>query len=564
MVMLIKYLKIIFFALLLLFHSSLYSKNNNIREFNSKNLSDYFSALVSYDNQKNDDALKFFNSSNILLNKHDPYLKKYIYSLILNGQVDKSIKQLKINLDKQESDFFEAYLILILESIKRKDYENSNIYFNKLTKFKESGKLELAIYESLKSYLYLFENKKILIGKNSFENLSSINKAFQNCYINDKKTANIFAGLINNYQVDYSRYRFFYVNYLINHHKFEEAKKVTEQIDILNSTLLETQTKNWIEKKEYRKFNETFLCSNEADILAEFFFLIANLYSFENDYEKSNFFLNISNFLNPKFKFNLSLAVENYYINKDYKTSEKILKNFNKNDDIYYWYKIRKKAKIISKISGKKDSLNFINLKFKQIKQPSIKILFDMANITKEFKNYNIAISYYSEILSNFKISSNSKADILYRRGGSYERIKNFKSSDDDLLKSLEINPDNAYVLNYLAYSWLERKYKIDIAIKMLEKAYNLRKNDPFILDSVGWGYYLTHDFVKAEIFLNKAIQLMPDDPIVNDHYGDILWKLGRKVQAKYYWKSTLSFDETEDSMRKNIKFKLLKGLKKS
>jgi Flp pilus assembly protein TadD len=73
----------------------------------------------------------------------------------------------------------------------------------------------------------------------------------------------------------------------------------------------------------------------------------------------------------------------------------------------------------------------------------------------------------------------------LYRRGGSYERLGNAKKSDEDLLKSLEINLDNPYVMNYLAYSWLERNYKIDKAIQMLEKAYQQKINDPYIFDSI-------------------------------------------------------------------------------
>ena len=134
---------------------------------------------------------------------------------------------------------------------------------------------------------------------------------------------------------------------------------------------------------------------------------------------------------------------------------------------------------------------------------------------------------------------------------------------DEDLLNSLKINPDDAYVLNYLAYSWLERNHKIDDSIKMLEKAHLLKKNDPFILDSVGWAYYLIGDTKKAEYFLKKAIQIMPNDPVVNDHYGDVLWKLNRKIQAKYYWQSVLSFEKTEEDMKKKINIKLLKGLNK-
>ena len=89
--------------------------------------------------------------------------------------------------------------------------------------------------------------------------------------------------------------------------------------------------------------------------------------------------------------------------------------------------------------------------------------------------------------------------------------------------------------MNYLAYSWLERDYKIEEAIKMLEKAYKQENNDPYIIDSIGWAYYLISDYVKAEKLMKRAVELMPDDPIVNDHYGDILWKLDRKLQARYF-----------------------------
>ena len=132
------------------------------------------------------------------------------------------------------------------------------------------------------------------------------------------------------------------------------------------------------------------------------------------------------------------------------------------------------------------------------------------------------------------------------------------------LLKSLEINPDDAYVMNYLAYSWLERKYKIDTALLMLEKAYAEKNNDPYIIDSVGWAYFLLNDYVKAEKFLKRAVELMPEDPIVNDHYGDILWKLDRKIQARYFWKNVLDLEETEEKMKKEIKNKLNEGLTNS
>ena len=98
----------------------------------------------------------------------------------------------------------------------------------------------------------------------------------------------------------------------------------------------------------------------------------------------------------------------------------------------------------------------------------------------------------------------------------------------------------------------------------MLEKAYASQKDDPYIIDSIGWAYYLVNDFSKAEKFLKRAVELMPDDPIVNDHYGDILWKLNRKIQARYFWGNVLKMDNAEPDMIKKINTKIIEGLKNS
>ena len=183
-----------------------------------------------------------------------------------------------------------------------------------------------------------------------------------------------------------------------------------------------------------------------------------------------------------------------------------------------------------------------------------------MGNAVKGFEKYDLSIKYYSEVLSKLDSKSMVYADVLYRRGGSYERIGDEKNSDKDLLKSLEINPDEPHVLNYLAYSWLERNYKIDTAMNMLKKAHAQKQNDPYIIDSIGWAYYLIGNYIEAEKLLRKAIQIMPLDPIVTDHYGDILWKLGKKIQANYFWKSVLNLEDVEEEMKEDIYYKLLMG----
>ena len=354
------------------------------------------------------------------------------------------------------------------------------------------------------------------------------------------------------------------MNYLIENNRYNEAKKLTDNINYLNSPILISQGKKWINDKKFEKFSKTFSCKNSTDIIGEFLFLIGNLYSSQDDYEKSNFYLNISHYLNPEFLFNLSLLAENYYLNKNYSKTLKILESFNKEDEFYYWFKLKKKTRILLIDQNEEVSLKFINSSFKKIKDPSIKMIFDIANINKNAKKYKKAIQYYEQILSKTDDKSVFYSEILYRRGSSYERLGDYEKSDKDLVKSLEMSPDDAYVLNYLAYSWLEREYRIDTALQMLEKAYAEKSDDPYIIDSIGWAYYLVNDYVKAENFLKRAVELMPEDPIVNDHYGDALWKLNRKIQARYFWNNVLRLDDTDDDMRMNINIKLIGGLKNS
>ena len=566
--MLIKFLK--FVLIILLYQSPLYSKSKTLNDFNSRYLSDYFSGIVAYENGDNSQALEFFKYSKLLIKEHNTYLERYIYSLVLEGKVHQAANEIKQNSTENNSKFFDAYLILALESLKKKNYKKSKYYLQQSYEFINDNKISLIIAKTLKQYLYVFEENKIPNKKNNLGGLSFINEVFQRCYLDDKNTKTYFSNLVNNesntgtQDGDYSRYTFFFINYLIENNRYAEAKKISDNLEYLNSSLLLSQGKKWIEKQKLKEFQKIFSCRNSNDIVSEFFFLVASLYSSQGDYEHSNFYLNISHYLNPKFLFNLSLLAENYYLNGDYSDSKKILKSFDKKAYFYYWFKLKKNAQIISKQKNTSTALDFINAKFNVDKNQSIKIIFDIANFNKNAKKYKEAVQYYDQVISKIDINSPLYSEILYRRGTSYERMGDYKNSDKDLLKSLEINPDDAHVLNYLAYSWLEREYKIDTSLKMLEKAYKAKSNDPYIIDSIGWAYYLINNYVKAEIFLKRAVELMPQDPVVNDHYGDILWKLNRKIQARYFWKSVLNLEETDEKMKKNIENKLFKGLKKS
>jgi len=552
-------------ALFLLFYQTqVYSKSASFNDFNSRNLTNYFSGIIAYENKENTDALKFFNASKVLINKHNSYLKRYVNSLVLENKVAQAINIIKNKNNKSNTDFFNAYILLVIDSLKKNNFKKAEEYLIQSLKFKDQKRFNLVISETLRQYIYTFKNKKILKSKQNFGNLSLISQTFQRCYLEEKNTGSFFLNLINNQQGDYSRYIFFYINYLIDNQEIDEARAVGDQLEYINSTLLLTQTKSWLDKNKINEFNKIFSCKNHNDVISEFLFLISNLYSSQDDIEKSNFYLNLSSYLNPKFKFNLTLVAENFYLNKEYDKVKTVLKKFDKKDEFYYWFKVKKEAQIIIKEQGYEDGINFISAKFNNIGDQNLKMVFDIANFYKNSKKYEKAIEYYTQIISTLDENSDIRSDILYRRGGSFERLGNYKKADQDLLHSLEINPDDAYALNYLAYSWLERDYKIDEAFQMLEKAYSLKNNDPYIIDSIGWAYYLIDNYVEAEKYLKRAVELMPEDPIVNDHYGDILWKLNRKIQARYFWKNVLSFEDTDEDIRKNVQLKMIEGVTNS
>ena len=115
--------------------------------------------------------------------------------------------------------------------------------------------------------------------------------------------------------------------------------------------------------------------------------------------------------------------------------------------------------------------------------------------------------------------------------------------------------------MNYLSYSWVEKNKNIEKALVMLRNANDLKRNNGYITDSLGWALFKSRYFFESKKYLEKAIILMPTDPIINDHYADCLWMNNYKIQARYYWKNVLLSEEADDELKKKVKQKILFGL---
>ena len=147
-------------------------------------------------------------------------------------------------------------------------------------------------------------------------------------------------------------------------------------------------------------------------------------------------------------------------------------------------------------------------------------------------------------------LSDTTPADwrIHYFRGVSYERTKRWPEAEADFKRALEVNPNQPQVLNYLGYSWVDMGLNLEEALDMIRTAVDLRPNDGYIIDSLGWAYYRLGRYDDAVEQLERSVELRPDDPTVNDHLGDAYWQADRKREAVFQWLHArdLEPDETE------------------
>ena len=312
-------------------------------------------------------------------------------------------------------------------------------------------------------------------------------------------------------------------------------------------------------EKNFNKFN----CRDKNNIIAEIFYIIANALSVQGNYKLSNFYINLAKYLNPYFFSYNSLLAENFLILKKYEKSKTIYRQLSKAGKIYKWHANRQIALILNQQNKKEEAISLITKSYRSF-QPDVYQTLDFANFLKDRKQYDKSIELYSSILSKINKNHQLYPKVLDGRGTAYERINEFSLSEKDLLMSLEISPDQPYVMNYLAYSWLENGKNFNKALEMLRKANELKKRDGYITDSLGWALYKLNRFVEAKEYLKEAITLMPSDPIVNDHFADCLWKNNEKIQARYYWNYVLKLETTEEELKKSIENKLIFGLEKT
>lgn len=188
-----------------------------------------------------------------------------------------------------------------------------------------------------------------------------------------------------------------------------------------------------------------------------------------------------------------------------------------------------------------------------------LQAIVTLADVYRDQERYEEAGVQYDHAIEVLPEIENRHWVLFYSRGIAMERTKRWDSAEADFLKALELEPEQPLVLNYLGYTWVDMGKNIEEARGMIERAVELRPNDGYIVDSLGWAMFRLGDFDDAVDTLERAVLLRPDDPTINDHLGDAYWQVGRLREARFQWAHALVLDPDE-TLIETIEAKLEDG----
>lgn len=165
-------------------------------------------------------------------------------------------------------------------------------------------------------------------------------------------------------------------------------------------------------------------------------------------------------------------------------------------------------------------------------------LILTEGQILRDAKQYDAAFQVLNKGLETLP----NHPDLLYEAAMVADKQGKADIFEELLRKLIKVEPAHAHAYNALGYSLLERKVRLKEAMQLVEKAYQLAPDDAAIMDSMGWGYYLTGDMTKSVEFMRRAYAAFPD-PEVAAHLGEVLWQQGAHDEAKNIW---------QDSLKKN------------
>lgn len=170
------------------------------------------------------------------------------------------------------------------------------------------------------------------------------------------------------------------------------------------------------------------------------------------------------------------------------------------------------------------------------------------AQILREAGRYQEAIDRLSKALA----VSPGAGDLLYDRAMLEEKVDKLPEMEADLRQLIKLQPDSAHAYNALGYTLVDRTNRIEEGLALLDKALKLSPNDPFILDSMGWGQYKAGHLAEAVDYLRRAYSGRAD-PEIAAHLGEVLWQQGKQDEAKRIWHEAAKAHPDNELLQKTL-----------
>lgn len=183
-----------------------------------------------------------------------------------------------------------------------------------------------------------------------------------------------------------------------------------------------------------------------------------------------------------------------------------------------------------------------------------------LGGVYAQKEDWGNAAKTYDQAVAEIKTPQRNDWPVFYQRGIAYERLKEWDKAEPNFRKALELYPNQPQVMNYLGYSWVDRGQNLKEALQMIRQAVEMRPQDGYIVDSLGWAYYKLGRYDEAVVELEKAVKLRPEDPTINDHLGDAYWQAGRGLEATFQWNHAIA-GKPEPAELAKIEKKLKHGL---
>ncbi|MBP9877562.1 MAG: tetratricopeptide repeat protein [Alphaproteobacteria bacterium] len=493
-----------------------------------------------------------------------PIWHKLLFLSLLKDDPENAKKAAEF-LFKNEAEYDLAYITIFADALGQEDFKKAAEVLTGIEEKKDTDSHHYALFKAyllpvLKAWLSVAENNlngaitniDQLTSDPDFTPVYALQKAFILEYAKQPDKAERY------YELAFASAPVTHMaeaagNFYERQGKFDKAKAVYNKFNKLKPQswfYLEAMTRLYEQRKPAP------LIKKYRDAIAEAIYDIGGAFYAQGYYDTALYYNTIALLVNEdldaaRYMVGSIFAIKEFpeqallYLDKIKQTS-------------FYYYKAEEKKAEIFMAQGEAPKAIFIIQNLLKIQPEKLDLLLNLSRIYYKEGNIDRSIDILTQCLN--LSPPNQKWLFYFERGQVYQAKNETKLAEDDFLKALELNSENPTLLNHIGYTWLERGVNYEDAQELIERALEFEPDNAYILDSLGWAYYLQKKYDEAIVILQAALSKTPNDVSINDHLGDAYWQTGRRADAKLQWQRSSDYS-VDDKEKAFLADKLKNGL---